>query len=292
MKINVKGFTYGMAGLIVAALFCSPIVQADRLDDMISPVANPVNFEDPRINTEIRPFFMHHVMDDDFITAGGDVQLYALQLRAAISDKLAVILTKAGLIDFNPDAALPEETGFTNLSAGVKYAFFQDTNAGQVATAGLRFEAPTGNTDVLQGKGDGQLNPFLSGAYALNGLNLIAGTGLRIPMDDDDSFLYDFDLHVDYRIGDFYPAFEVQVVHVLDAGNRIAIADEGQDLFNLGAIDADGKTLVTAGPAARYRVSDALDVGVAYQIPLTSGRGSNITDWRLTADLIYSFNCS
>ena len=39
----------------------------------------------------------------------------------------------------------------------------------------------------------------------------------------------------------------------------------------------------------RYRVSDAVDLGVAYQFPLTSGSGSRAIESRLTADLIWHF---
>ena len=274
----------------MAAQLVAPNAFADRLENMISAVSNPVNFEDPRINTEIRPIFMYHEIEDDFITQGGDVQLYALQLRIALNDDWAFIATKDGYIDFNPNAVLTEETGFANVTAGFKYAFHQDEQAGEIATLGLRYEAPLGNTDVLQGKGDGQFNPFFSAAYAFDDFNLMLGTGFRIPIDDEDSTFYDFDIHVDYPMGDFYPAFEVNVVHVLDAGKRLPIADEGQDLFNFGSTESDGKTIVTAGPAMRYRFCDTLDAGVAYRFPLTNGRGSNLTDWRLTADMIYSFD--
>lgn len=259
---------------------------ADRLEQMISPISNPVNFEDPRIISEIRPVFMYHELEDDFITGGGDVQLYALQLRLALSENLALIATKDGFIDFNP-TGLPDQTGFANIAAGLKYSFYKSDNS--IATAGLRYEAPLGNRDVFQGNGDGQVNPFISAAVALETINIVAGTGFRLPIDDADSTFYDFDLHVDYPIDNFYPTVELNVVHTIDGGERLPMADEGQDLFNFGSTMADGKTLVTAAAGFRYRVCDDIDFGVAYQIPLTNGRGSNVTDWRVTADLIYRF---
>lgn len=262
---------------------------AGPLDNLISPVSNPINFEDPRPRTEVRPIFMHHEIHDDFFTGGGDVQLYAIQARFALNDRLAFIATKDGIIEFNPESG-ESETGFANLAAGFKYAFYLDENAGRIATAGLRYEAPLGNRDVFQGNGDGLLNPFLSAGAVYGAFNFMAGTGLRLPFDHHDSTFFDFDAHVSYRIGDFFPALELNVVRVLDAGQRLPIADEGQDLFNFGSIKSEHETLVTAGPAVRYRFSDVLETGAAYQVPLTSGPGSNITDWRLTADLIYSFS--
>ena len=157
--------------LAVSTLVPCSSAFADRLSEMISPITNPVNFEDPRINSELRPFFMHHEIHDKFVTQGGDVQLYALQARLKLDDDWAFIATKDGFIDFNPKAVLPKETGFANVTVGGKYAFYQDPEAGEIATAGLRYEIPMGNTDVLMGRGDGFFNPFFSGAMALGDFN-------------------------------------------------------------------------------------------------------------------------
>ena len=274
---------------ILLLIFIIPTVSsADGLDNMISPISNPVNFEDPRINTEARLVYMYHDIADDFVTSGGDIRLYALQLRFALSENLALIATKDGFVDFNPNAALSDESGFANLAAGLKYAFHKTDR--EILSAGLRYEAPTGNTDVFQGRGDGFINPFISGAKNFDRLNVMAGTGFRLPIDDADSTFYDLDLHVDYKVGNFYPSLEVNVVHVLDGGERLGIADEGADLISFGSTGATGKTLVTAAVGTRYRLCDDVDLGVTYQVPLTNGNGSEIFDWRVTADAIFSFD--
>lgn len=68
----------------------------------ISPVANPLFFEDPQINSEVRPIALWHNIDSSFITGGGEVRVYAAQLRYAVTDRLAIIATKDGYIDFDP----------------------------------------------------------------------------------------------------------------------------------------------------------------------------------------------
>ena len=45
-------------------LTCS---SAAPLQDMISPVTNPVEFEDPRHSTELRPLYVYHEIDDKFV---------------------------------------------------------------------------------------------------------------------------------------------------------------------------------------------------------------------------------
>lgn len=280
---------------VSAVLLSSQLSFADRLGNMASPVTNPVNFEDPRINTEARLIYMNHELDSDFITGGGDIQVYALQLRAALTDSLAFIATKDGYIDFNPDGVLEDENGFANVTPGFKYAFLQDGDAGQIGTVGLRYEIPLGSDEVFQGEGDGFVNPFVSGAVALcETTSLIAASGLRIPVDGKDSTFWDLDVHVDKafetQLGTLYPSLSVNMVHVLDAGRRLDMADEGLDLISFGSTQSEGKTMVVGGVGTRLRMSEKADWGIAYQFPLTTGRGSNVTDWRVTSDLIFSFD--
>ncbi|MCI5066584.1 hypothetical protein MRY87_12750 [bacterium] len=290
-RLRSLGLFAGVVACSMFSLQASP-AEADRLDDMISPIINPVNFEDPRIRSEIRPLFMYHEIDEDFVTQGGDVQLYALQARFAISDDFAIIATKDGFIDFNPDAVLPSETGFANVALGAKYALFQDGDAGQIVTAALRYEIPMGNRDVLQGNGDGFFHPSLSAAYALGDINVMFGTGFRFPADGDDSTFYDADIHFSTELGDsgIFPVVEFGAIHVLDAGRRLPIADEGQDLFSFGSSASNGKTIVSGSVGARYRMNDEVDFGLGYQFPINGGSGTRILDWRVTADMIYSFD--
>src|SRR5690606_35137991 len=113
-------------------------------DKAISPVTNPLFFEDPRITSEIRPIFIWHNIDNSFLTGGGDVQVYAAQLRWAVTDRLSIIATKDGYIDFNPSGTLAHESGFADLAAGVKYALIDDEEAQFILTPGLKLEIPTG----------------------------------------------------------------------------------------------------------------------------------------------------
>jgi len=97
-------------------------------------------------------------------------------------------------------------------------------------------------------------------------------------------------MRIDTQLGPFYPLLELNMVRVIDGGDRLPIPDEGLDLISFGSIDATGKTVVTAAAGMRLRVSEKVDFGLAYQLPLTSGRGSNVIDWRVTSDLIFSID--
>ena len=271
-------------------MFVTSNARADELSQMISPVSHPVTFEDPRHSTELRPIFAYHEIDKDFVTGGGDVQVYALQARFKVTDDFSIIATKDGYVVLDPKAVVPRDAGFADISLGAKYSFYRTENS--IMTAGLRYEAPVGDENLFQGNGDGAFNPFFSTAFApcgMEDLHFMAGSGLRIAANDHDSSFWDTDLHVDYQIGNFYPLVELNLVHPYQSGDRLPIADEGEDFFNFGAANAAGKNILTAAVGARYRVTDNVDAGVAYQFPLDRGDGANIIDWRITADMIFRF---
>ena len=293
MRKSSQYFFRLCSGFILLAVsvvgFGEQAAKADELSEMISPLSHFVNFEDPRIQSEIRPIFAHHEIDDDFITQGGNVQLYAVQARLALTEDLAFIATKDGFIDLNPKA-LPDQTGWADIDLGFKYAFYQDAVAGEIFTGGLRYSIPVGDDDVFQGQGDGLFNPFISGAIAVDDWNFMAATGFRIPFDSDDSAFYDLDIHVDYEFGQFYPFLELGVITVVSEGDRLPETSEGQDLFNFGSNNSQGETLVTLTGGGRYRITDDIDFGAGVQFPLTSGAGSNIIDYRVYSDFIFRFD--
>ena len=274
-------------GLLCGAfLIGSQLSTADAapLDQMISPVSHPVTFEDPRHSTELRPIFAYHEIDEDFVTGGGHAEVYALQARLKLTDDLSLIATKDGYVVLDPKAVVPRDSGFADVAVGAKYSVYRTDTA--IVTTGLRYEAPVGDENLFQGLEDGAVNPFISTGYVLGDVNLMAGTGLRAAISDADSSFWDVDLHADIKLGDFYPLLEVNLIHPYQSGDRLPIADEGEDFFNFGASNAAGKNILTMAAGARYRLSEAVDVGAAYQFPLDRGEGSNIIDWRVTCDLI------
>ena len=60
-------------------------------------------------------------MAGDFITQGGDLEVYGVQLRWAVTDRLGLILSKGGYNVVNPGAG-PQLVGWGDLQVGAKYA--------------------------------------------------------------------------------------------------------------------------------------------------------------------------
>ena len=51
----------------------------------VPPVTNPIFNETPLITTEIRPIYFHQKIPGDFVTGGGNIDVVAAQVRAAIT---------------------------------------------------------------------------------------------------------------------------------------------------------------------------------------------------------------
>lgn len=281
----------------------------DWANSLIRPITNPTLFDLAVPTTNIRPIFAYHGLPD-FVntTAGnlpvsGDVQVYAVQFEYAFSDRLSLVATKDGYLDFNPDATLNDQSGFANLGAGFKYAFVLDPEAGHALSGSMTFELPTGNSDVFQGEGRGLVNLILSGVKTLDEWQFAGGTGLSIPFSNQQSVNGFLSAHVSREVTPwFIPLVELNVFSVLSpgegggnfngqAGGAVPgiVEFEGSDFFNLGAVNSDeNRHLVTAAVGFRSKITDSIQTGLAYEMPLTSDENS-VIESRLTLDLVWRF---
>ena len=162
-------------------------------------MTNHIYFQEPAIRSEVRPIYIHHRIDDGFITGGGDVNVYALQFRYAINDRLALIATKDWyiVIDLHNGCSA---TGWADVALGLKFAAIDDRANHFILTPGFTVEVPLGDEDVFQGNGDGELNLFVSAAKGFDKLHLTGTAGFRIPFDgDEESTIFHWSAMVDYR---------------------------------------------------------------------------------------------
>ncbi|MEZ6064674.1 MAG: transporter [Planctomycetaceae bacterium] len=154
-----------------------------RFNDFISPMTNPVFFEDPRMLTEARFIFANHSLPDT-LAGGGDLQLYALQLRARLTENLSFIATKDGF--FVSDNAVTDD-GWADLAAGLKLNLWSCPEEQFLLSTGFTFEFPTGQTRALQGNGHGEFNLFVTGGWEiLENVHWLSAAGVRLPSDRND----------------------------------------------------------------------------------------------------------
>lgn len=255
-------------------------------DDFISPMTNPVFFEDPRTLTEARFIFMHH--DVPAVVGGGDIQLYGMQVRAALTEDLSLIASKDGyIISDNPLM----NDGWADVSVGLKYNVFKDPQAQQILSAGFMFELPIGSTRSLQGTGDGEFNLFASaGTEFLETFHYLTSSGFRLPTNRaEESTVWYWSNHVDWQIEDtgFYLFGETNWYHWMRSGRSFPLPVEGIDLINLGSIGVAGNDIVTGAVGVKYKPTGNLELGIAWEAPMTRRR--DVMDDRFTFDCILRF---
>lgn len=291
--MTAKAFINSCAVLMIAG--CAT-TNPQSLDESVAPtrpmhpVSQPVTFESPTIDSHVRPIVMHHAFPVSSVFQGGDLQLYALQLRYAIDDKLAIIATKDGYIDFNPDGGpFPADEGFADIAAGIKYAFVDDPERGLLVSGGLIYEIDSGDHEVFQGNGDGALRPFVSAGLDCDEINLIGSIGADLPIHGSrESQSIDYHLHADYALTDrFSPLVELHGITYTRNASALAAGFEGDDLINLGSANVSGQSVFMGAVGGRFMASDNTSIGAAYEFPL--GGRQDVLDWRLTFDVVISF---
>lgn len=150
LALGVSAFAAVSISTATAGTASGTVADAAAFDwkaNTIAPVTNPVFFEDPVIRSEIRPIFVYHTIDNNFITRGGHATLYALQLRYAATKRLGLIATLDGHFDI--DSPVLNVDGWMDLAAGFKYALIDDAANQFILTPGLTFHIPTGDREIF-----------------------------------------------------------------------------------------------------------------------------------------------
>jgi hypothetical protein len=254
-------------------------------DGFISPISNPVFFEDPRNVTEARFIFLNHTLPAG--VGGGDVQLYALQLRARLSENVSLIATKDG---YATSSSPLVDDGWADVSAGLKFGLLRDPQRQSLLSAGFTFEVPTGSERTLQGNGDGELNLFLTGGKRFGDRNYWISTGgWRQPMNhDDESTVGYWSNHFSRQLTQrFYALTEFNWYHWMGAGTGGVPGVEGLDLFNLGSSGVAGNDIVTQAAGIKFKPNRHQEIGAAYEFPLTDRR--DILENRLNFNWIFRY---
>lgn len=279
------------------------LLAAENFDNFIKPVTNPVYFDEPYNRTYVQivnafqslPSHIDTILGN--VPLDGNLNLTALRLNYAVNDCFSIVAAKDGYIDFNPHNTLRHESGWGDVAAGVKYAFWNKPEEEVVVSGKLLFEFNGGSKDVFQGNGDGNVSPSFSFLKGYKGFQFCGTLGGIIPYDTDaeSTILYD-SWHVSYGLlnSTLFPLLELNHFRVLTDGDNDDLVPsivkfEGGDVINLGAQNASkNRDFVSMAVGARYRVIKPLDFGFAFEFPLTA-KEDGLMNNRLTFDVMYHF---
>lgn len=275
------------------------------------PIVAPYLFEDPFVSTNAVPYVLWHDFPEQSVFDGGALYAAAVQLRVAVTDRVAIIATKDGYVwNRNGNPLLEDSQGFMNISAGVKMALWQDRDAGRILSGVLRIEAPTGSSDQYQGHGDGMAIPSLTGAFSTGPVRWIADLGAQIPFDGRElssSLFYHLyaGLDVTPRLQPFVQLSGMRWIESGDGSLPIRLKSggtldldtvqnvlgtgpfEGADVVNLGSPQVDNLDLITAAVGVHVPLSEHVTFSIAYERPITEPKG--IFQQRVTSALVLEF---
>ena len=260
-----------------------------------SPVGSPLYFEDPFIQSSLRFVYLWHDFSPASQLAGGELSAWALQVRLALTERLALIATKDGYTTFK-SGITPDGDGWNDAALGLKYLFLVDEPNEFALAGGLRWEWHNGDRDILQG-GDGghdELSPFISLAKGWDRFHFIGALNYRVPMDwDEGNHVLHWDAHFDYEIAPdmlpgFFPLFELHGVHYITDGERLPLGVGGLDYTNLGSTNVAGSSVIWGDLGFRWKLTPNTSFGAAYGFPI-SNPANDIFGQRVTVDFIFSF---
>jgi len=267
-------------------------LQSDRaFPGFVGPISNPVLSKDPRSLTEARFMFVNDSIPPDHPLRGGNFQVIGLQVRVALTDRLSLTVDKGVYAWIHPGSG-PEQDGFINIAAGLKYLLVRDVENQFLWSAGFMYEPQTGEGSVFQNQGHGVMTAFTTAGKQLADYYHVLGTfGYQFPLDSNQnsSFFYT-SLHLDRQVcGWLYPLIELNWFHYAAGGDRglPPALGEGDGLLNLGTSGVAGNDLVTLAAGLKAVVSEHLETGVAWEFPISNRK--DLIDNRLTFELILRY---
>lgn len=258
--------------------------------DKPRPVGSPLYFEDPFINSDLRFVYLYHKFPKRSNLRGGDLNVYALQVRLALTERLAFIATCDGYSHLE-SPVLNDDSGWNDLAIGLKYALWVDHENDFLVSTGLKWRLSNGHADTLHGNVD-ELTPFISAYKGWGKFNFIADVAGRIAMDEHrGNHLLSWNLHADYEILEnvFFPLFEVHGVHYLSNADRLPFSNGGLDYANIGSNDVAGNSVFWGGIGGRWNIVEHVSWGVVWEFPLQTTHANDLFDHRVTTNLIITF---
>jgi hypothetical protein len=254
-------------------------------DSFVHPVTSPLYFHDPFIDTRTNIVYLWNKFPKGSDLKGGDISVWALPIWVALTEKLQLTAEIDGYSRLRARALAPDE-GWNDLAVGLKYNLLADVENQFALSTGLSWRLSNGHSMTLNGGVD-ELNPYITAAKRMDKWQFIGTFGGRLPMDENKgNYILHENLSIAYELLEgFFPLVEFNGLQYLSDGNRLPLDVGGLDYANIGSNNVEGNSTFWAGVGFRWKVNKNVEVGAAYEVPLSS-RENDILDQRVTVSII------
>ncbi len=267
-------------------------------DQFATPISNPFLAEDPRALTEVRPIFLYqNVPSPQPNFQGGNIFFFGGRASLALTERLSFTVNKLGglALGAKNKSFRDSEFGFAELWFGPKFTFYRDPQGGTLASAGAIFQLPSGPAKVFQDTGNFSIAPYVSVGKTLwefrelGSFNGILNAGYAFAGNRERSEYFYATAHLDFDVRNnhrLYPVAELNWFQYTRSGSTQAVSGEGHDLFNFGS-RSRGASLVTGALGGRYKITEAAQIGAAFELPLFGNK--DVFQYRFTMDVIFRY---
>lgn len=252
----------------------------------VAPITDPYYHEDSFVTSDVRAWFVYHSFADSIALDGGDAEVYAAQIRVAITDRLQFVAYKDGYTNLN--SGLMRESGWNDLAAGLKYAVIQDWKDDFHVAVGVGYQFAVGDASVLQN--DQEVRAWASVNKGIGKLHLGFTANYFCPTGGEDALgnsqRVSLHAHADYYLCEYVsPVVELNFYKSIDDGDNAPLTFSGADVADLGG----GGDLLTLGAGVEIRPFGTADLGLRGAYETDVGTSDSLYGFRWTFSAIYRF---
>jgi hypothetical protein len=274
--------------------------------NFIGFMGNPLMAIDPRAKTDMYPIFDSVWVKSFPALPSGNIQLYGAGLDVAVSDRLSFGLNQGGyaVANFQRRTFDPfltnlltrldrdrggDRDGWLNLGGYGQYTLIQDVPDQFLLTAGLRWEAPCGSSEIFQGHGPAHLAPYVTvGKEFFCDYHVLATAGYEFPTGSGDitTDLFYGTVHLDKRcFGWFYPLVEFNwICHTTSVNLN---TPNLPDFFDFSGFAGTGNIVSLAAGFNAVIVPEKVEFGGAYTTSIAAQNGFSFNGILLKLTLRY-----
>jgi hypothetical protein len=222
------------------------------------------------------------------ILPDASAQVYGAGIYVALSDRLSIGLCQGGYGVLHVDSGrqgvlarlgLPvpdrdrggQREGWLNLGGFAQYTVIANVEKQFLVTAGLRWEAPSGATQLFQGGANPvYLTPYVTLGKEFGCWHVLATTGFEFPAGEGQATTETWyaNFHIDRKIGRLYPLVEFNCSFPTRTVDLNLPARH--DVFNLGTFTSSSTFVELAAGANFVVVPGKLEFGAVYTRPIAS----------------------